>query len=229
MKEKTPQLENGFIRISTEIWEALGHYRLSGEEWLVLNCIFRKTYGWQKKEDRISFGQFSKYTGLARSNVSRAVSKLLSKKIIGVIKNDNSLSNLYYFNKLYKQWTPVIKKDNTHKTVIKNDNIAVIKTTPKVLSKKITTIDTTKNIITKDSKNSLTPCNEEELKEISLSLNVSLDAVKRTHEIIKNKIDANEFKNKTVYHSLKTWIIMGIERGTIKVNPESHYKLIKKV
>jgi len=150
MKNKTPQLEDGYIRISTEVWENLGRYRLSGEEWLVLNCIIRKTYGWHKKEDRISFGQFSIYTGLKRPTVARTIKKLLSKKIIGVIKNDNTKGNLYCFNKLYNQWVAVIKKDNTLKSVIKNDNRGVIKNDNKVLSKMITTIDNTKDTNTKD-------------------------------------------------------------------------------
>lgn len=151
MNEKNnPQLEDGYIKIANEIWKELGHYRLSGEEWLVLNCILAKTYGWNKKEDRISFGQFSKYTGLARPNVSRTINKLLSKKIIGVIKKDNSKGNLYYFNKLYGQWESVIKKDNTSKSVIKKDNRVLSKKITKVLSKKITT-KYNKDTITKNN------------------------------------------------------------------------------
>ena len=68
------------------------------------------------------------------------------------------------------------------------------------------------------SKTSLTACTDEELKAIALSIGVSLADVTRTHEIILNKIAAREFKGKTVYHSLRNWILMGIERGTIKVN-----------
>lgn len=131
MKNEKPQLENGYIRIATEIWEAFGKYRLSGEEWLVLNCIIRKTYGYHKKSDNISYSQFSEYTGMNRPAVSRAVKKLLSKKIIGVIKNDNSNVNLYCLNKITKEWKPVIKKDNMLskkiRGVIKNDNKSVIK------------------------------------------------------------------------------------------------------
>lgn len=81
----------------------------------------------------------------------------------------------------------------------------------------------------KTSKNSLTPCTEEELKNLSTKLNVSLEAVKRTHAIILNKIEAKEFKGKTVYHSLDNWIRMGIERGNIKINIEASYKLAKKI
>ena len=66
-----------------------------------------------------------------RPAVSRAVKKLLSKKIIGVIKNDNSNINLYCLNKKTSQWKPVIKKDNMLskkiRGVIKNDNKSVIK------------------------------------------------------------------------------------------------------
>src|SRR3990167_1257137 len=122
---KTPQLENGFIRIANEIWEALGSYRLSGEEWLILNCVIRKTYGFQKKQDYISLSQFQEYTKLNRPAVARAIKKLVSKKILGSIKKDTSCPTLYWFNKLFKEWIPSIKKDN-HLVSIKihtKDNI----------------------------------------------------------------------------------------------------------
>ena len=86
--EKTinPQIEEGYTRIANEIIEALARYRISGEEWQVLMCLFRKTYGFQKKKDKISLSQFVIMTGLKRQNVFRALKKLSSKKIIAVIK-----------------------------------------------------------------------------------------------------------------------------------------------
>jgi len=145
-----PQLENGFIQIATEIWEKLGRYRLSGEEWLVLNCVLRKTYGWHKKDDHISFTQFEKYTGLKRASVYRAVKKLYVKKLIGISKSANSQVNLYCFNKLISQWQPISKRANSGKSISKKANRVLAKRYTKVLAKRRNTIYK-KDTITKDN------------------------------------------------------------------------------
>ena len=122
----SPQIENGYTQIANEIVEKFCHYRISGEEWLVLWVIIRKTYGWKKKEDHISLSQFADMTGLKRQTVLRAINKLSSKKIIAVIKNDDSQINLYRFNKDFAQWKPLSKKITVSSKkitpVIKKDN-----------------------------------------------------------------------------------------------------------
>jgi len=90
-----PQAENGHIDIAHEIAEALARIRLSGEESQCLWVIFRKTYGWHKKEDKISLSQFTELTGIKKQNVNRALIKLSSKKIIGIIKKDYENINSY--------------------------------------------------------------------------------------------------------------------------------------
>jgi len=129
-----PQIENGHLDLANSLVDKFCAYRLSGEEWQIVWCLWRKTYCWHKKQDRISFSQFSKLTGLARPLVSRAIQKLLSKKIIRVIKKDDSFINLYEFNKNYDDWVLTEKKKRGVKSVIKIDN--------EVLSKKIHTKET---------------------------------------------------------------------------------------
>src|SRR3990167_1385632 len=123
-----PQLTDGYLKIANPIISALQKIRISGEEWQILLVVLRQTYGYNKKEDAISLGQFSKYTGIKRPNIARAIKKLLSKKILEtVIIIDNSYITTYRFNKDFEQWRPVVKKDTT---VVNNDNT--------LLSKKIT-------------------------------------------------------------------------------------------
>ncbi len=119
-----PQRENGHVDIANTIVEALARIRISGNEWQCLCVVFRKTYGWHKKEDMISLSQFALMTGLKRPNVVRVLKKLISKKILFVIKSDTSNSNKYRFNKDFDQWRPVIKKDGGG---IKSDNRVVSK------------------------------------------------------------------------------------------------------
>jgi phage replication O-like protein O len=141
-----PQVEEGHIDLANEIVEALAKTRLSGEEVQCLWVILRKTYGWHKKEDRISLSQFSKMTGIKRQNVFRALKKLSSKKIIAIINNDDSTQvNSYKMIKDFDTWIPVIKKDYCNQkrlhTVIKNDD--------QVSSNLINTKENTKETIQK--------------------------------------------------------------------------------
>jgi phage replication O-like protein O len=142
-----PQIEEGHIDLANEIVEQFCKYRISGEEWLVLWSIIRKTYGWKKKEDRIALSQFAVMTGLKRQTVLRAINKLSSKKIIAVIKNDDSGINIYSFNKNFDQWSPLSKKI----TVSSKKIISVIKKDNLLSSKKVHTKETiTKETITKE-------------------------------------------------------------------------------
>jgi phage replication O-like protein O len=120
MKEtNNPQLEDGYTAISNELLEALARIRINGEARQCLDVIFRKTYGFKKKEDRISISQFVLYTGINKACVCRALNKIKQMQI--VIQKDNKWS----INKLYNSWCPlskkitVIQKDNT---VIQKDN-----------------------------------------------------------------------------------------------------------
>lgn len=139
-----PQLEKGYTRIANEILEALGRIRISGEATQVLNVILRKTYGFGKKQDRISLSQFILATGMKKPTVCRAINKLLSMEII--IKIDNELGEIYCIQKDFDEWKPLAKKITLAKkiiTVIKKDNSS--------LSKKIHTKETTtKETLTKE-------------------------------------------------------------------------------
>jgi len=106
--EVNPQLKNGYLRIANEIVDKLCSYRLSGEEWMVLLTILRKTYGYQKKEDVISLSQFFKATGLAKPSICRAINKLVKKKVISKKATGDSYS--YCFNKIFTTWEPLTKK-----------------------------------------------------------------------------------------------------------------------
>lgn len=93
-----PQLENGYTKIADEIMDALCAFRIPGSTRQVIDCIIRKTYGWNKKEDWISHSQIVEMTGMNKGNVSRELSKAITNKI--VIVSDNKLR----LNKNYHEW-----------------------------------------------------------------------------------------------------------------------------
>lgn len=99
-----PQLENGYTKIANEILDQLCHFRIPGELWLVLNCIIRKTYGFNKKEDRISNSQFVEMTGLKKGDVSRSLAKLLTHNIV------SKSANKIRLNKNYDEWVTFSKR-----------------------------------------------------------------------------------------------------------------------
>ena len=71
-----PQLEDGHTRIANELLEQLMKRHLSPNQWRVLLCIIRKTYGFQKKIDYIANFQIVEATGLCKAVVSRCIKEL---------------------------------------------------------------------------------------------------------------------------------------------------------
>ena len=135
-----PQWETGYTKISNEIMEAMALIRINGEARQVLDVIFRKTYGWDKKKDKISLSQFCKFTGLKKTNICRAINKLKKMKIIIQIQDDNGSE--YSFQKDYEQWEVVSKKSS-----LQIDNKPSLQIDNGVVSKKRHTKETIQKTI----------------------------------------------------------------------------------
>jgi phage replication O-like protein O len=97
-----PQAEDGHVDIANEIVEALAKTNLSPYESRILWALWRKTYGWHKKEDKIALTTFQEMTGLPRRNVTRILFKLVQRKIIN--KKDDTFIRSYSFQKDYTKW-----------------------------------------------------------------------------------------------------------------------------
>lgn len=121
-----PQLEDGHTDIAHELVEALAKTQLSGYETRVLWAVLRKSYGWHKKTDRISYTQFEQLTGLNRRHVATALKRLIIRRIITEIGNGYKLE--YGLQKDYTQWKII--------TEIGNDSY---KSLPKSVTKPIIT------------------------------------------------------------------------------------------
>lgn len=141
-----PQLENGHIKIANEIWEALIKTRISGEARQVLDFVLRKTYGFNKKEDKISLSQLVLATGLRRPDIIRARNKLLQMNII-ISKKANDNITSYRFNKDFDMWKPLAKKQ---RGVAKKQMVVSKKANASLAKKQHTKDNDTKDTITKD-------------------------------------------------------------------------------
>lgn len=139
----SPQAEDGHIDIANELAEAFYKLRLSGNQWRLLWVILRQTYGWKKKQDRISFSFFQNKTGLDRRNVGRELKEMGLRHII--VKNDNSYISTYGLQKDYRKW---IYKPLSKMTVSKIDNKVLSKLTPtkETIQKKISSLEVSSEI-----------------------------------------------------------------------------------
>lgn len=97
-----PQIENGHVDIANELVEAFAKCYLSARESRVLWALLRKTYGWHKKLDRISYTQLENITGMNRRHIASALNRLISRKIITRSGNAHKLE--YGIQKDYEQW-----------------------------------------------------------------------------------------------------------------------------
>jgi phage replication O-like protein O len=115
----SPQVENGHTDIANELAEAFARLQLSGNQWRVLWVVIRKTYGWKKKEDRISLTQFEESTGLMRRHVHRALEELAERGIVtkngynSVTKIGNRYAITYGLQKDYSLWKQAEKREQS--------------------------------------------------------------------------------------------------------------------
>ena len=94
----SPQLENGYTKIANEILEHLIWPGLNGSELKLVLFIIRKTYGFNKKRDKISLSQFCKGLNTKRPNICRTIKSVVAKRLLSKDKNG------YNFNKNWEEW-----------------------------------------------------------------------------------------------------------------------------
>lgn len=119
-----PQLENGHSDIANELLEAICRAYFSPAESKVFWSVVRKTYGWHKKSDRISYSQFEESTGLDRRHVGPALKRLISRNILTCTNAGERHMSEYGVQKDYDKW------QLSPETVTKSDTDLSNKLTP---------------------------------------------------------------------------------------------------
>lgn len=99
MEEKVKREQ--FTMIPNKALEHLAKVKLSPNESRTVMALNRKTYGFQKDEDRISISQFQDMTRLERKRQIEALKSLVKKRII--LKETGSI-NSYALNENYAEW-----------------------------------------------------------------------------------------------------------------------------
>ena len=132
--------EERYTKFPNLVLEALMKVKLSGNELRVLMVILRKTKGFHKDWDYISYGQFAKYIGILRCHASRLIKNLEYRNIIKVDKK--SRINRYRINNKTMAWVPL--------DVTKNGNTRLPKTATKVLPGMVDTKERIKLLLKKE-------------------------------------------------------------------------------
>lgn len=101
----SPQRENGFTPIAHEILEAMQMYKFTLNETKVIMCVWRFTYGFNRKSHELSLTFFMNHTGLSRTRINDSLKNLIECDVLlktqqGSAKQTNS----YSFNKNYEEW-----------------------------------------------------------------------------------------------------------------------------
>lgn len=108
----SPQCEDGYLQIAMELVEKFTSSRISGQEWQIIWTVWRKTWGWKKKDDVIALSQFAKATGIDRRKCHVLIQNLLVKNVLyrRVTQNGDRRIIKYGFNKDFEKWKLTPKK-----------------------------------------------------------------------------------------------------------------------
>jgi len=102
-----PQKENGYTMIANELVEAMARHDFGYSKGQIFFAIIRLTYGWHKKEDKISISQICTLTNLSKRTVIYTLQNLEAQKkliIVRTSKNREKQINNISIQKDYDQW-----------------------------------------------------------------------------------------------------------------------------
>jgi phage replication O-like protein O len=71
-----------FVRLSTDLLEALMRVRLTGTQWRIILWVIRHTYGWNRNMASFSWYRIAKDLSAERGGVVRAGNRLLAAKLL---------------------------------------------------------------------------------------------------------------------------------------------------
>ncbi len=98
-----PQVEDGYVQIANELIDAIISYPFKNSELKIVLVIIRKTYGWKKKKDRLSFSQISKLSRVSIRHTKRVIKNLVLDNVI--LKEKIANNNILGLNKNYYSWS----------------------------------------------------------------------------------------------------------------------------
>ncbi|WP_140919051.1 replication protein [Limnobaculum xujianqingii] len=128
VERRVADTDDGYTKLANELYEELIGANLTRNQAKVAHAICRKTYGYNKKMDRIADSQLAQLTKLPRQKVNTAKNQLIAMRVI--IRDGNMIGP----NKNLSEWDlPECHQfsDSDTKTVTKSVTKTVIGLSPK--------------------------------------------------------------------------------------------------
>lgn len=81
-EKRGPQVEDGYTRIANELLEQVMAAPFTLRELRVVMAVIRLTYGWNRKQARVTGGLLEKLTGIHATTCAKVLSSLIEKDVI---------------------------------------------------------------------------------------------------------------------------------------------------
>ncbi|HEB1257323.1 TPA: replication protein [Escherichia albertii] len=124
-------LDDGYTRFANELLEAIASADLTARQLKVMLAYVRKTYGFNKKTDRIADEQIAQLTGLSRQNVNKAKKELISMNCLFMDGNQigvNREVSAWQFSKCLQVSNFVSKLETKNVSKLETLNVSKLET-----------------------------------------------------------------------------------------------------
>ena len=101
----SPQVENGFTRLSNELFEALIRNKFNGTQYSIILAVIRATYGYHLTSKTLGIAFFKVHTGRNRRQLAKEIEELIAMNVLTVkTKHSFGISRELMLNKDYETW-----------------------------------------------------------------------------------------------------------------------------
>ncbi|EFJ8019203.1 replication protein [Escherichia coli] len=130
-ERRVADIDDGYTRFANELLEAIASADLTARQLKVMLAYVRKTYGFNKKIDRIADEQIAQLTGLSRQNVNKAKKELISMNCLFMDGNQigvNSEVSAWQFSKCLQVSNFVSKLETKNVSKLETLNVSKLET-----------------------------------------------------------------------------------------------------
>lgn len=192
--------EDGYTRIANELLEAVLSAELTARQLKIVMAVIRKTYGFNKKSDRITNTQIADITGIHHTHVCKAKNELLERKIL--ITNGREIG----VNKVVSEWKNEISQNS--KTLAKSANKTLAKSAKQSVPSQLNTKDTLKD---NKEKTPLPPCGGSQSADAELPAAEHKKTIRKKSPAIDYQAFADAY-NETLGDQLPNCAVMNDKR-----------------
>ncbi len=101
----SPQVENGFTRVSNELLEKVCQLKINATQFKIILIVWRYTYGFSRKQHALSVSFIAQAIQSDVRTVKRELNRLIDMKIISVILEASfNTTRVIAFNKDFDKW-----------------------------------------------------------------------------------------------------------------------------